>query len=71
MVAHKKQGIPGHARSWIMYLLIAIALVAFFYTARQVMLNVWLTLVLAACLVVATLLTQLANAKKLFTRLQS
>jgi O-antigen/teichoic acid export membrane protein len=71
MAAHKKQDIPGHARSWIMYILIAFALVAFFYTARQVMLNVWLTLVLAACLVVATLLTQLANAKKLFTRLQS
>ena len=70
LVANKKQELTGHAASWAVYFITAIALLILFYTARQMMLNVWLTLVLAACMVLVVLMTQLTNARKLFIRLQ-
>jgi O-antigen/teichoic acid export membrane protein len=71
VMANKKQGLPAHNYSWMVYLITAIVLLVLFSTTRQMMLNVWLTLVLAASLVIVVLLTQLTNAKKLFTRIQS
>lgn len=71
VMANNIQGLPGHKYSWAVYIATAIALLLLFYFARQMMLNVWLTLVLAASLVVVLLLTQLTNAKKLFIRIQS
>jgi O-antigen/teichoic acid export membrane protein len=70
LVANKRQGLPAHKYSWMVYLITSIVLLVLFYTTRQMMLNVWLTLVLAACLVIIVLLTQLTNAKKLFIRIQ-
>lgn len=57
-------------RSNIMYLATAAGLSLLFYMARIAMLNVWLILVLAICIVLVLLATQLTYVKKYFVRIR-
>lgn len=69
VVATKSLGLTFTGRSNIIYLVIAIALCSFFYFAKMTIINVWLILVLAVCILVIFLSTQIKHLKKYFISL--
>jgi len=69
VAATKSLELPLMPKSIIMYLATTIALIGFFYFGKLLMLNVWLILVIAVCLVFILLTTQITYNKKYFIRL--
>jgi O-antigen/teichoic acid export membrane protein len=70
IIASKSMHLPFMTRSGIVYFAMAAGLSLLFYLGRLTMLNVWLILVLAICLMTVLFATQFGPIKKYFIRIR-